>query len=117
MARKSKGWPKGWPQVGQLPKDSKTDPVLIKEDADKLLEYGKPSGDCTDGKQCPYQTIESFCKTVIAYLDTVPAPPTSAAEPILTTLQSSGPDPENEDLKNEQNPKVARVDTYGVLVV
>ena len=61
-----------WPTVGQPASDINDHAAIIKDEARRLLEYGKSSDGSGVGKQCPYQTLEAFCKSVLTYMENQP---------------------------------------------
>lgn len=59
----------GWPTVGQISPDPEEHSRLIQDEARQLIEFGIPSDDNSTGKQCPYHTLNAFCTSVLAFLE------------------------------------------------
>ena len=64
----------GWPAAGQMSHDLGEHSKLILDDARQLLEFGAPPDEGGTGKQCPYHTLNAFCTSVIAYLESSEGP-------------------------------------------
>ena len=64
----------GWPAVGHTSRDLSEHSRFILEEARQLLKFGAPPDDSGVGKQCPYHTLNAFCTSVIAYLETSEEP-------------------------------------------
>ena len=114
--------------MGQVSQDASEHSTIIIDEARKLLKFGAPSEESSSGKQCPYQTLADFCTSVLAYMENIPQPTLSSKQKIGGSLQGAGPQQESvctsgqdiADLNAKDvtvEPKLAPVETYGVLVL
>ncbi len=114
--------------MGQVSQDASEHSTIIIDEARKLLKFGAPSEESSSGKQCPYQTLADFCTSVLAYMENIPQPTLSSKQKIGGSLQGVGPRQESvctsgQDIADINakditiEPKLAPVETYGVLVL
>ena len=107
MPRHHKNSSSTWPAVGQISQDSKQHATLIRDDVQRLLEFGTSSDSNPDGKECPYQALADFCTSVNTFLNN--NPPSSLQEPRQPT--ESPRDGMNEP-KTFVDPVNPPIDTY-----
>lgn len=88
-----------WPLVGRTSLNHEEHSRHILEEARELLDFGAPSDESSFGKQCPYHTLNAFCASVIAFLETTEGPSkeqtehnnSGATEQSLETPIKTGP--------------------------
>lgn len=59
----------GWSSMGQVFQHVNEQSTTTIDEAPKILVFGAPSDDRFSGKPCPYQTLPTFCTSVVAYVE------------------------------------------------